>query len=370
MSLFTMTFDSSESSQNTDSKSHVRCPERSPPSPPSAPDPPVEDLENLPLEQVPRRRRKKKHKHRHRAAPEPGGGPGRRPFVTSSSSSDSDDAFEYIHVADPEPPKPAPAPELEPPADIEEFSDPEPPPRDPPDGPARSPSPAQTTPRSLEFEGVSDPAFIARLNSQLRRLPNSDKPTDLIPYQIRRVSSLTLKGQRTQFSLIRDGSIVLYSKIKAQATTEIVHISKARADFHFSSDSFEAALLASRGFKAFSLRLRSQFGPELLVIRYRAPLLECAPRVVHVFFTGPPDGIPSELVSKPPVITAVGTWMLDLKGRIGKKSIKNCILIDRNGREFMSVMKMKSKEIVVESHPAISELCVFAVGVSSCLCKL
>jgi hypothetical protein len=276
--------------------------------------------------------------------------------VTSSSSSDSDNPIEHIDVADPEPP-----------GDIEEFSDPEPP---PPDEPARAPPPAQTTAGHTPFQGVSDRAMIARLNGQLQRLPDVARPADLIPYHVHRVSSLTLKGHRTRFSLIRDGSVILHSKIKAQATTEIVHISKGGADFHFSSDSFEAALLAGRGFKSFSLRLRSKFGPELAMIRFQAPLLECAPRVVCVSFMEPPDGIPSKLISKPPLITAVGSWMIDLKGRIGKKSIKNCILVDTAGREFMSVMKKKSKEIVVETHPAISELCVFAVGVSSCLCKL
>jgi hypothetical protein len=258
-------------------------------------------------------------------------------------------------------------PESEPPAKIEEFSDLEPPLPDPPFEPAPASPSIQTI---AQFQGISDQAVIAHLNSQLLRLPDVARPTNLIPYHVHRVSGLTLKGHRTQFSLVRDGSVVLYSKIKAHATTEIVHISKARADFHFSSDRFEAALLAGRGFKAFSLRLRSQFGPELAVIRFQTPLIECAPRVVRVFFMQPPDGIPSELVSKQPLITAVGTWMIDLKGRIGKKSIKNCILVDSAGREFMSVMKMKSKEIVVETHPAISELCVFAVGVSSCLCKL
>jgi hypothetical protein len=187
---------------------------------------------------------------------------------------------------------------------------------------------------------------------------------------MRRVSQLTLKGQRTQFSLIRDGEVILYSRMKAQAATEAVHMTKAKKDFHFSSQASEAVLLASRGFRAFSLRIRTQFGRELIVLRYEPHRLEYAPRNVRLFMADPPEGLPPELASRKPVTTAVGTWMLDLRGRIGKRSIKNCVLEDQQGHEILSIMKIKSKEFVIETRPEMSELCVFAVGISSCLCKL
>jgi hypothetical protein len=159
-------------------------------------------------------------------------------------------------------------------------------------------------------------------------------------------------------------------RAEVRATTEIVHISRQKEHFHFSSDTFEAALLAGNNFKSFSLRLKSQFGAELIIIRFERAMLDCAPRVVRVMLSGTPDGVPDTLVSRTPMVTPVGIWLLDLKGRLGKRSIKNCILVDRSDHEFMSLMKMKSSEFVIESHPAISELCVFALGIASCLCRV
>jgi hypothetical protein len=236
--------------------------------------------------------------------------------------------------------------------------------------PPESLSSPKTKDFDFTFRGLTDSALISRLNAQIQRLPQTVKPSNLIPYKIFRTQKLTLKGHRTKFSLFRDGELILFSKIKARSITEIVHISSGKEDFHFSSESFEAALLAGNGFKSFSLRLRNQFGPDLIILKFEHPMLVKAPRIVRVMLFNQAEGIPDELMSKPPVITTMGNWMIDLGGRIGKRSIKNCILEDREGREFMSFVKIKKSEFVVESHPGISELCVFAFGISSCLCKM
>jgi hypothetical protein len=211
---------------------------------------------------------------------------------------------------------------------------------------------------------------IAGLSAQLERLPNSAKPADLIPYKIVRSQKLTLKGQRTTFSLFRDGALLLFSKIKARSTTEIAHILRAEEAFHFSNESFDAALLAGNSFRTFSLRLQNQFGAELIILRFDYPAQPGAPRAVQALLFGHPPEIPSELVSGAPSPTIDG-WSIPLNGRIGKRSIKNCVLVEpRGSREFLSLVKTKKSEFVVESHPALSELCVFALGISSCLCKM
>jgi hypothetical protein len=376
MSLFTMTFDTSDS---------LECdpPKQSPVHPqPSLPLSPLQELENMLNQQLPPNKVKKKHPHRHPLTPVVK--PQHRQTIVFSSSSDTDAAIESVTIAEAQRnPEPEPVPESEQPTQDEG------PPAEPgPEAPApydempRAPrtlhtkssidrcSDSQKATIGDQFRGVSDPVLIARLNSQLRRLRGVALPPDLIPYRILRISSLTLKGQRTEFSLVRDGEVILYSKIKTRAATEAVHISKAKNDFHFSSEASQAALLASRDFRAFSLRFRTRYGRELIVIRYEPHGLQYAPRTVRLFLADPPDGVPAELASRQPVITAVGTWILDLSGRIGKRSVKNCVLEDQTGREVLSVMKIRSKEFVIETRPGMSELCVFAVGISSCLCKL
>jgi hypothetical protein len=366
MALYTMTFESSgasDSSPVTPPATGNRF--RSDSSQPSAdsseseiPDfpPPIENIRNS----ITPHRANSRSPHRPGV---PKKLPNRRDVVVRFSSSGSDDEIEHIETSyahDPELPD-------------------EPPPVELPDPPTSSPVEEETEipqvkPKdvfeSLTFRGVADPSAVARLKAQIQRLPHSAPAADVIPYRILRTQKLTLKGLRTKFSLLRDGALILFSKIKARSSTEIVHVSREKKDFHFSSSFFEAALLAGNGFKSFSLRLRNQFGPELIIIRFEHPMLDDGPRVVRVMLFGQPEGVPSELVSRPPVVTTAGTWILDLRGRLGKRSIKNCVLTDRNDREFMSFMKLRKSEFAVESHPGISELCVFALGVSSCLCKL
>jgi hypothetical protein len=348
MSLYTMTFDSSEVSTSSPSPPPQNPPLHIPNSP-SIPREDPSDTDSLSSSTFDNSTQRPPIPH-----------PQNRRQVTvhfSSSSGTSDDEISNLEMSpmnDSQPPDFIPPPETNPP-------------------PAESSLPSPKTKdlfSNLTFRGITDSHLIAHLNSQIQRLPHAVKPTNLIPYKVFRTQKLTLKGQRTKFSLFQDGALILFSKIKARSMTEIVHISKAKESFHFSGESFEAALLAGNGFKSFSLRLRNQFGPELIILRFEHPLFVRAPRVVRVMLFNQSEGIPDELTSKPPIITTVGTWMLDLCGRLGKRSIKNCILIDIEGREFMSLMKIKKSEFVVESHPGISELCVFALAISSCLCKM
>lgn len=220
------------------------------------------------------------------------------------------------------------------------------------------------------YVGITDSQLIRCLNAQIQRLPNHEHPENLIPYQMVRKTSMHLKGKRTEFTLYRDGKEILYSKIKTKSSTDTIIITKGKENFHFSSENFEAVILTTRSFTSFSLRLHGKFGPELMNIKYSPPVTDCAPRVVSAFFFSPPAGVEPDLRSKDPVITAAQTWILNLKGRIGKRSIKNCILVDSQKNEIMSVMKTHSSTITIETVPQMSELYVFVVGVSSFLCTI
>lgn len=223
---------------------------------------------------------------------------------------------------------------------------------------------------TTNYVGITDSQLIRHLNAQIQRLPNHEHPDNLIPYEMVRKTSMHLKGKRTEFTLYRDGKEILYSKIKTKGSTDTIIITKGKENFHFSSANFEAVILTTRSFTSFSLRLHGKFGPELMNIKYSPPTTDCAPRVVSAFLFSPPDGVEPDLRSKDPVITAAQTWILNLKGRIGKRSIKNCILVDSQKNEIMSVMKTHSSTITIETVPQMSELCVFMLGVSSFLCTI
>jgi hypothetical protein len=221
-----------------------------------------------------------------------------------------------------------------------------------------------------KFNGISDPCLIACMNGALLRLTGYEKPPDLIPYRLQRVCKWTMKGKRSDFKLLRNSNVaLLYTRVKSKSA-EVMQICSQESSFHFTHGDFEAYLLSGDKCRSFSLRTQNRFGPEMMTIKYEQPPSGCGPRAARLFFANPPEGVSSVLESRPPKITSPGTWVLDLGGRIGTKSIKNCILLDPNGREVMSVMKQKNSELIIETYPKISELCVFALGVSSCLCGI
>ena len=229
-------------------------------------------------------------------------------------------------------------------------------------------------PDHVVFRGVRNPKVVEEMNAKLERLPNHKKPKNMIPYKMVKKWSLSLKGKVNELVLYQGDRPILQTKVKISKSTDCVLVSKVEGDLEFKGGKYECAILTGSNFTTYSVRLGTQFGPEIMNIKYELPMVACAPRVVTVFFRTAPEGVDRELVSKKPVMTSADTWMLDLKGRIGMRSNRNCVLIDSSKREVMSVMKtrssLKEEVITIETVPAMSELCVFALGASSFLCNL
>ena len=229
-------------------------------------------------------------------------------------------------------------------------------------------------PDHVVFRGIRNPKVVEEMNAKLERLPNHKKPKNMIPYKMVKKWSLSLKGKVNELVLYQGDRPILQTKVKISKSTDCVLVSKVEGDLEFKGGKYECAILTGSNFTTYSVRLGTQFGPEIMNIKYELPMVACAPRVVTVFFRTAPEGVDRELVSKKPVMTSADTWMLDLKGRIGIRSNRNCVLIDSSKHEVMSVMKIRSslKEevITIETVPAMSELCVFALGASSFLCNL
>ena len=229
-------------------------------------------------------------------------------------------------------------------------------------------------PDSVVFRGVRNPKVAEEMNAKLERLPNHKKPTNMIPYKMVKKWSLSLKGKVTQLILYQNDRPILQTKMKIGKSTDSLLVSQCGEDLEFKGEKYECAILTGNNFTTYSLRIGTQFGPEIMNIKYEQAMVACAPRVVTVFFRTAPEGVDRELVSKKPKMTSADTWMMDLKGRIGVRSNRNCVLIDSKKREVMSVMKtrssLKEEVITIETVPSMSELCVFALGASSFLCNL
>lgn len=264
-----------------------------------------------------------------------------------------------------------------------------------------------------EFDkGVTDEKEIKQLCSLfMKRLPGYKIPNNLIPYKMHTDTKMSFHGKKAKFTLFRGDVPLLSAKLKNKSGSDpIVNIFKYSQTLNSkkekkkdksknkekektkSKDNKVAAIaivLTGSNFSTFSLRkneskseiksdelsaIHNLYGPgfskELMTVNYTMPKNEFQPRRVNIHFNDPPDSIPAELSNRKPKFSYGSTCILDIGGRVAKRSIKNCIMVDENNNDIMSIMKIHESEISIEVFPAISELCVFAFGISSVLCKL
>lgn len=251
--------------------------------------------------------------------------------------------------------------------------------------------------------GITDKNEIKRLCSFfMKRLPGYKVHYDLIPYQMLTDTKISFHGKKAKFTLYRGNLPLLTAKVKNKNGSDpIVNIFKFKEkDKEKTKNKSKnkakptpiAVVITTSNFTAFSVRKNNSksenesenidplstihdsyglgYGKEIMTVKYTVPRAECAPRHVDVHLFNPPDSIPNDLSNRKPKFTYGSTWILDIGGRVAKRSIKNCILVDESNKEIMSVMKIKDSEVSIEAYPKIGELTVFGFGISSVLCKL
>ena len=219
---------------------------------------------------------------------------------------------------------------------------------------------------NLDAEFVGDAEAAVDLHRQLKRAGGVAAQAGLIPYELVRRKKL-LGSRKVEFMLSREDAAgpMLYCSFQHAGPQE-VHIFKHKEAC--SRRAWEALLLVGGNESEFSLRLGGRFGVELMNIKFERGSVRGSRRMsVHMLC--PPDGVERELVSKAPVMNGQD-WELDLNGRVGKISKMNCILLDSHGREIFSVVKTRSDAVTVEASAALNRIYVFALAVSTCICKL
>jgi hypothetical protein len=142
---------------------------------------------------------------------------------------------------------------------------------------------------------------------------------------------------------------------------------------HFSAGQFAGVLFVQENATNFSVRRDSQYGEELARIAYgrqsTAQNGKC-PRLVFVRVFSASAEVPDRLFSRKPSVSCVGNWSLDFGNRTVVTSVKNTILVDKEDVELCAVMKTENDVLRIDSIEAIDPLVVFALGVSSFLCRL
>ena len=191
---------------------------------------------------------------------------------------------------------------------------------------------------------------------------------DMIKYRMTRSHKISIHGKTTFYQLYKNDILLLHTKVKTMKSNGICYIAKG-PELHSKNDKNIGAILFVNNRTTFSVRKNNEFGEEIMTIIYK-PGNYGAPRQMTIFFPNIQKNIPQNLFNKVAILDDYCNWALDTKGKFIMKSIKNCIIVNKRNREFATVLKIEKETIEIEAKDAFSHLIIFAIGLSSFLCKL
>ena len=210
-------------------------------------------------------------------------------------------------------------------------------------------------------QGEEDEDF-ANLN--LPPVPKSKN--NLVQYYLERSSAYGIRGKRLHFQFFQNGNPILHSKLKAKKN-DIVYITDGE-ETHIKDKNYKAVLIATNHRTSFTLREKNEYGKEIFHAAFTASENN-GPRNVNVRFSNL-NGKEVTFYNRKPHLTSHNMWVIDLKGRIAVKSIKNCILVDENDEEVIIELKIKDDTISVEARKDIDPISVMGFALCPILCKL
>lgn len=191
---------------------------------------------------------------------------------------------------------------------------------------------------------------------------------DPISYRLARSSIVSLHGKMTHYQLYQGGTPILHTKMKTTKSNGVCYIGEGD-QVHLSSKHHLASILFANNRCTFSVRKGNEYGEEIMTILYKQGV-DGSPRFIKVFFPSVHKNIPQQLYSRKASLNTSNTWTLNMKGKFTIKSIKNCVIVDEKDNEYAYVMKIEKDKLAIEVDPDFSEVMVFAIGLSSFLCKL
>ncbi|EAY14057.1 hypothetical protein TVAG_478820 [Trichomonas vaginalis G3] len=230
----------------------------------------------------------------------------------------------------------------------------------------------KTTVSEKKEEKINDDVFdeeeeIARLVKNLNEQIYTPADNNLTMYRFEIDNKITIRGKRIHFQLTKSGSPLFHAKTKSRTGTEEIQISKG-TESHFSGDNFEGVILIGNDNKSFSLRRHDRYAKDVCTIIFAFHESEKKPRMMSLYNFESENGIPKELFTRP-YIAVDGKWMIRVKNRSATSSIKNCVIVDTQDKEWIIVLKKEDNVLSIEASPLFDPLVVFAVGIASYLCK-
>lgn len=204
--------------------------------------------------------------------------------------------------------------------------------------------------------------------------------TEYIIYKCKKVKSFSFAKKQLVFNLTLSNEAndtVLYSaKFRPSGINPAVSLFKG-SDCHLKEDNAEGIILTSEKLTKFSLRKRSRYGNEIMSLKFIKSLSK-KPRSIQIYVYIDTNSNIESNCNKPiylrnlePKKTVFGTWELNLNAPSVLASSKNCLIINDSTKETVFILRKVQKRVFeIEAMNSLSLLQLFALAISSLLCRL
>lgn len=203
-------------------------------------------------------------------------------------------------------------------------------------------------------------SFLQKSNTSFVEQIESQKyTTERVTYQFVKFKHVMLRGTRIHYQLFLNDQPLLHSKTKGNNFTQI-DIAEG-SEMHFSSKEFAAVIYIDQKI-FFDLRDKDQYGPELMTIKF-SQIPQCS-RVTRCFFMNEHKTFPSKLQSLNPIDPSFSSKFPST----AIPSPINTVLVDDQFREVVKVFKIEENRYEIIAPPEMPYSYIMMFGITMELC--
>lgn len=203
---------------------------------------------------------------------------------------------------------------------------------------------------------------IPGLRIRQRLIPENLNIKNYTTYDLVCTHNLTMRGTRYHFQLSLQGFPLFHVKMKSRRPSTSIPISSG-SEMHLSQPTFAGYLLQTDDHQTLSLRRDTEFGDELMTIKYAEYGLGVPKKItVNMFLHD--SSLPTVLVNKQPQLVD-GIYFLSFGDKEVISSVKNCILIgEENNYPYLFARKIGKDKMQFDAFQYFTPLDIISFGIS------
>ena len=203
---------------------------------------------------------------------------------------------------------------------------------------------------------------IPNLRIRKRQFPDNLNIETYPTYDFIEYGTYTVRGHRYHFQLSCNGRPLYHVKMKSKRPASIP-IAEG-SELHFSKPPYAGFLLNTDGHQTFSLRKQSEYGNELMTIRYVSQGSGQPKRIYFSMFLHD-SALPQNLENKQPDFNGEN-YTLDFgRGKAVVPSVKNAIIVGSEDKyPYLIARKIKKDTMQFDAFVCFTPLDIIAFGIS------